>query len=48
MRSSLTCLLLSLALLTGCGLKGDLYLPPDDPVETETDTSEEETDETGA
>jgi predicted small lipoprotein YifL len=42
MRSSLTCLLLCLAFVAGCGLKDDLYLPDAEPAET--GSSEEEDD----
>jgi len=45
MRSSLTCLLLCLAFLAGCGLKDDLYLPEQEPATT--DSSEEENDAEG-
>ena len=37
-------ILLLIALTTGCGQKGPLYLP-EEPAETETTTSEEDTQE---
>jgi len=47
MRASLTALALGLLVIaalagTGCGLKGDLYLPEDETEATPPDTDEEE------